>query len=144
MRLRARSIRPMSSVCGACTKDMFIARDCSPRLAISAKHATAVGVRKGAIYRGNCAASAQASLARCCCRVARSGEQLVQGRGADGLDQVSLDPRLAREFPARVLTVSRPRNQPQVLQLRMMREMPVEVVTDQVQQIVLHDQDLVL
>lgn len=36
----------MSSACGACTKDIFIARDCSPRLAISAKHATAVGVRR--------------------------------------------------------------------------------------------------
>src|SRR5438876_3490353 len=42
MRLRARSIRPMSSACGACTNDIFIARDCSFRLAISAKHATCV------------------------------------------------------------------------------------------------------
>jgi len=32
----------MSSACGACTNDIFIARDCSFRLAISAKHATCV------------------------------------------------------------------------------------------------------
>ena len=32
------------------------------------------------------------------------GEQLVQVRGADGLNQVSLDPHLAREFATGVLT----------------------------------------
>src|SRR5205823_12579955 len=74
-------------------------------------------------------------------RVARSGEQLVQGRSADGLDQVSFDPRLTREFPARVLTVSRQRNQPQVLQLRMLRELPGDVVTAHVRQIEVYKQD---
>ena len=49
-----------------------------------------------------------------------SGEQLVQGRGGDGLDQVALDPGLTRELAAGVRTVSRQCNQPQVLQLRML------------------------
>jgi len=44
-----------------------------------------------------------------------SGEQLVQVRGANGLDQVPLDPRLAREFAAGMLTVSRQGNQSHVL-----------------------------
>lgn len=47
--------------------------------------------------------------------VSGSGEQLVQVRGADGLDQVSLDPHLAREFAAGVLAISRQGNQSQVL-----------------------------
>jgi len=44
-----------------------------------------------------------------------SREQPVQVRGADGLDQVPLDPRLAREFAAGMLIVSRQGNQSQVL-----------------------------
>jgi hypothetical protein len=44
-----------------------------------------------------------------------SGEQLVQVRRADGLNKVSLDPRLARQFAAGVLTASRQGNQSQVL-----------------------------
>jgi hypothetical protein len=38
---------------------------------------------------------------------ALSGEQLVQGCGADRLAQVPLDPCLAREFTARVFTAGR-------------------------------------
>src|SRR5207247_3785890 len=58
-----------------------------------------------------------------------------------GLIRYRSDPRLTREFPARVLTVSRQRNQPQVLQLRMLRELPGDVVTANVRQIEIHEQD---
>src|SRR5205823_11237958 len=50
-------------------------------------------------------------------------------------------PRLTREFPAKVLTVSRQRDQPQVLQLRMLRELPGDVVTAHVRQIEVYKQD---
>ena len=46
---------------------------------------------------------------------AASGKQLGQVRGADGLDQVPLDPGLARELATGMLTVSRQGNQSQGL-----------------------------
>src|SRR5882724_9645264 len=70
-----------------------------------------------------------------------SGEQFVQVRGADELDQVPLDPGRARELAAGMITVSRQGNQPQVLQLRMLREMPGDVVTAHVRKFEIHEQD---
>src|SRR5258708_5756560 len=81
------------------------------------------------------------STQRITSRVARSGEQLVQGRGAHGLAQVQLNPCLTREFAAGVLPASRQCNHSQVLQLRMSREMPGDFVTAHVRQIEIHEQD---
>src|SRR4029077_1351219 len=71
-----------------------------------------------------------------------SGEQFAEVRGADGLDQVPLDPGRARELAAGMITVSRQGKQSQVLQLRMLREMPGDLVTAHVRKFEIHEQDL--
>src|SRR5207244_737731 len=73
--------------------------------------------------------------------VTRSAQELVQGRGADGLTQIPLDPCLTCEFASGVVTVNRQRNQPQVLQPRMLRELPGDVVAAHVRQIEVYKQD---
>jgi hypothetical protein len=74
------------------------------------------GIDRGSLWRAcSSPASRNPSISARPFGLSRSGEQLVQIRRADGLDQVPLDPHLAREFAAGVLTASRQRNQSQVL-----------------------------
>jgi hypothetical protein len=81
------------------------------------------------------------ALGGCPSFVSASGEQLVQGRSANRLDQVALDARLTREFAAGMLTASCQRDQSQVLQLRMLRQMTGDVVPAHVREIQVHEQD---
>lgn len=74
------------------------------------------GTDRGSVRRA-CSgpASRNAGISTRPFELSRSGEQLVQVRRTDGLDQVPLDPHLARELAAGVLTASRQCNQSQVL-----------------------------
>src|SRR5207253_1346556 len=143
--------RLLVSTCNQCeTRDLRRARSTVQLRSLSADLLGAMlllpsapgGLNSGNCFCGCCARpKRQGSMQRITRRVVRSGEQLVQARGADGLDQVSLDPRLTREFAAGVLTANRQCNQSQGLQLRMLREMPGDVVTAHVRQIEVHEQN---
>lgn len=92
----------------------ILSPDCSLRLAIRAKHEMTFRAERFT-HRALDAITDQMRRGSAQSAPAGSGEQLGQVRGADGLDQVPLDPGLAREFATGMLTVSRQGNQSQGL-----------------------------
>lgn len=67
-----------------------------------------------------------------------SGENIVEFRYPAWLDQVTLEPCFAGPIPPRVFTDSGQGNQAQILQPRMLRELPGEIIAADIWQLEVH------